>query len=236
MGIWETDLFEIFNTSFAQPMVDKSTSVCSRDTFNFSSYSVSNGAATYNWTITPTPQYISSLTAESPKVVLGNVGNYTVNLSLTDVNGVVNQSITNIVSIATDLCAMSTTLTQSATFTGTSSSNAKTVKPAPNFAASQNFTVSFWFKSASTASDAAIVSDKNWNSGGYNGWVFLLSSGKIWFNIGDDQGHRIDLYSQSGMNDNVWHHVAASVTRTGNAVLYVDGVNKASTSAAALLE
>lgn len=236
MGIWEADLFETSTTSFAQPIVDKATSTCSRDTFSFSSYSVENGAATYAWTITPTPQYISSSTAQSPKVVLGNTGNYTVNLSLTDANGTVSQAVTNMVSIPTDYCAITTTPTQTGTFTGVASSNAKSVKPAPNFGGSQDFTVSFWFKSATTSSDAAMVSDKNWNSGGYNGWVFSLSSGEIWFNIGDDQGHRIDLHSVTTYNDNVWHHAAASVTRTGNAVLYVDGVNKVSTSAAALLD
>ena len=236
MGIWEADLFETSTTSFAQPIVDKVQSLCSRDTFSFGSYSVENGAAAYVWTITPTPQYISSTTAQNPKVVLGNLGNYTVNLSLTDANGTVSQTITDMVSIPTDNCAITTTPTKTGTFTGTASSNAKSTKPAPNFGASQDFTVSFWFKSASTSSDAAMVTDKNWNSGGYNGWVFSLSSGEIWFNIGDDQGHRIDLHSVTTYNDNVWHHVSASVTRTGNAVLYVDGLSKASTSAAALLD
>jgi hypothetical protein len=84
------------------------------------------------------------------------------------------------------------------------------------------------------------VTDKNWDSGGYNGWVFSLSGGKVWFNIGDGSGHRIDLKSVIGFNDNAWHHAAASVSRstltgTGTAVLYVDGVNVASASATALL-
>ncbi len=125
--------------------------------------------------------------------------------------------------------------TQSATFTGSSTSNFKSVVPAPNFGTNQDFTVAFWVKSANTASDATIISDKNWDSGKNKGWVFAYSTNKIRFNIGDAT-NRIDLYSQTGLNDNQWHHIAASVTRTGTAVLYVDGVNKASTSAAALTD
>jgi Concanavalin A-like lectin/glucanases superfamily/PKD domain/Secretion system C-terminal sorting domain len=125
--------------------------------------------------------------------------------------------------------------TQAATFTGSSTSNFKSVVPAPNFGTSQNFTIAFWVKSANTASDATIISDKNWGTGLNKGWVFAYSTNKIRFNIGDAT-NRIDLYSQTGLNDNQWHHIAASVTRTGNAILYVDGVNKASTSATALTD
>jgi hypothetical protein len=244
MGIWENDFFESSTTSFAQPIVDKSEALCARDTFTFGSYSVQNGAATYNWTISPTPQYISSPTAQSPKVVFGAVGTYSATLSITDANGIVSKTVPNMVTIATDNCALSAIPTKTGTFSGTSTSNAKSVNPAPNFGATQDFTVSFWFKSSSATSDAAIVTDKNWDNSGYNGWVFSLSNGRIWFNIGDDEGHHIDIYSQNGLNNNAWHHVAASVSRTGNAVLYVDGIvndistgaNKSLTSAAALLD
>ncbi|MEY4933786.1 MAG: hypothetical protein RIS64_145 [Bacteroidota bacterium] len=132
-------------------------------------------------------------------------------------------------------CVAQSSPTQAATFANNSTSNFKSVVPAPNFGTNQDFTVAFWVKSANSASDATLITDKNWGSGKNKGWVFAYSTNKIWFNIGDAT-NRIDLYSQTGLNDNQWHHIAASVTRTGNAVLYVDGVNKHSSSATALTD
>ncbi|MBL7816310.1 MAG: T9SS type A sorting domain-containing protein [Saprospiraceae bacterium] len=232
-GIWETD-FAIASPPVAQPMVDKNTTDCGRTIFQFDDYSVAKSDATYSWSFSPTPQYVSSTTIRNPQVIFGGTGNYSVTLTVTDGNGTSTKSIPNMVTITTDNCALATTPTSTGTFTGSASSYAR-ASAAPNFGASQDFTIAFWLKTTTTSSDAAMATDKNWGSGGYNGWVFSMNSGRVWFNIGDDEGHRIDLYSQYGLNDGKWHHVAASVTRTGNAVLYVDGVNKASTSAAALL-
>lgn len=232
-GIWETD-FALNSPPVAQPMVDKNTTDCARTVFNFDDYSVAKSDATYAWSFSPTPQYVSSTTARNPQVVFGATGNYSVTLTVTDANGTSAKSIPNMVTINTDNCALATTPTSTGTFSGSTSSYARTAT-APNFGASQDFSVAFWFKTTTTSSDAAMVTDKNWGSGSYNGWVFAMNSGRVRFNIGDDEGHRVDLYTQYGLNDGKWHHVAASVSRTGNAVLYLDGVSKGSTSAAALL-
>jgi photosystem II stability/assembly factor-like uncharacterized protein len=136
-------------------------------------------------------------------------------------------------------CIAQASPTNAASLTGVATSNIQSVVNAPNFGTSQNFTISFWFKSASVATDAVIVSDKNWGSGANKGWVFALQNGILRFNIGDRDiptTHRIDITSVTALNDNKWHHVAASVTRGGNAILYIDGVNKASTSTAALVD
>jgi hypothetical protein len=234
-GIWEADFYEP-SVPIAQPTVSQVSAVCLRDTFYFDDFSALNHTgATWNWTFTPTPQYVSSTTVRNPKVVFGTLGSCSASLTVTNANGTSTKSVSNMASVTTDYCAAQTTPTTMADFTGAANSNFKTATEAPNFGASQDFSVSFWFKTSTTSSDAAMVTDKNWNSGSYNGWVFSMSSGKVWFNIGDDEGHRIDLKSATGFNDNAWHHAAASVSRTGNAVLYVDGVNLASASAAALL-
>ena len=232
-GIWESD-FGANSPPVAQPMVDKSTTDCGRTLFNFDDYSVAKSDATYTWSFSPTPQYVSSTTSRNPQVLFGATGNYSVTLTVTDGNGTSTKSISNMVTIPTDNCALATTPTSTGTFTGSASSYARTAI-APNFGISQDFSVGFWFKTTTTASDAAMVTDKNWGSGDYNGWVFAMNNGRVRFNIGDDETHRIDLYSQYGLNDGKWHHLAASVSRTGNAILYVDGLNKGSTSAAALL-
>lgn len=233
-GIWEADFFEN-SAPIAQPTVDKTTTDCAKNSFYFEDYSVADyNTASWLWSFSPTPQYVSSATVRNPQVIFGAVGNYNVTLTVTDANGTSSKTVTNMVTITTDNCALATTSTSTGTFTGSAASYART-SAAPNFGTSQDFSVGFWFKTTTAAADAVMVTDKNWGSGGYNGWVFAMNSGRVRFNIGDDEGHRIDHYSQYGLNDGKWHHAAASVSRTGNAVFYIDGVSKGSTSAAALL-
>jgi photosystem II stability/assembly factor-like uncharacterized protein len=233
-GIWETP-FAVPSPPVAQPMVDKTTSDCGRTAFLFDDYSVAKSDATYAWSFSPTPQYVSSPTARNPQVIFGAVGSYSATLTVTDANGTSTKTVPNMVSITTDNCAIQTTPTSSGTFAGTQTSYAR-ASAAPNFGTSQDFSVGFWFKSATTSGSAAMVTDKNFFNKGFNGWAFALNSGgRVQFNVADEEGHQINIYSTSGLNDNKWHHAAASVTRTGNAVLYVDGLSAGSTSAAALL-
>jgi photosystem II stability/assembly factor-like uncharacterized protein len=234
-GIWETD-FALNSPPVAQPMVDKNTTDCARTIFNFDDYSVAKSDATYSWSFSPTPQYVSSTTVRNPQVVFGATGNYSVTLTVTDANGTSTKSVPNMVTITTDNCALATTPTSTVKFIGSAGSYARATA-APNFGASQDFTVAFWFKTTTTSSNGTMVTDKNGRNGVYDGWVFAMNSGRVRFNIGDgeDAGHRVDLYSQYGLNDGQWHHVAASVSRTGNAVLYIDGESKSSTSATDLL-
>jgi photosystem II stability/assembly factor-like uncharacterized protein len=132
-------------------------------------------------------------------------------------------------------CLPNTIPSQAVSFTGVGTSNAVSTAAAPNWGTTQPFTIALWFKSNSTASYATLISDKDWDLGRNKGWVIDLESGKIRFNIGDGTD-RIDLFSQSGLNDNNWHHVAVSFTRvsgtTASVVLYIDGVNKAATAGA----
>ncbi len=56
-----------------------------------------------------------------------------------------------------------------------------------------------------------------------NALIFMLSNGttRLW----------LSSNSNLGLNDNQWHTVAVSLTRSGNAIFYVDGVNVGSKSA-----
>jgi hypothetical protein len=79
-------------------MVDNATPTCSRDTLQLDSYSAVNGSATYQWFITPTPQWISNVNIRNPKVVLGTTtGQYSATLTITDDNGVTGRTITNFI-------------------------------------------------------------------------------------------------------------------------------------------
>ncbi|MFZ4543085.1 MAG: LamG-like jellyroll fold domain-containing protein [Saprospiraceae bacterium] len=95
-SVWETPLYEIEQPQ-AQPMVDKFTSTCTKDTFYFADYSAHYGNATFSWQFSPAPQYVSSSSAENPKVVFGSAGNYSVTLTVTDVNGTSSKSIPNMI-------------------------------------------------------------------------------------------------------------------------------------------
>jgi hypothetical protein len=109
-SVWESPLYEI-GQPHAQPMVDKFTSNCSRDTFYFADYSAHYGTATFSWVITPTPQYISSTTAENPKVVFGASGDYTVALTVTDSKGSSTKTVTNMVKLTPNTdCNVSTVI------------------------------------------------------------------------------------------------------------------------------
>ncbi|MCF6177035.1 MAG: LamG domain-containing protein [Victivallaceae bacterium] len=68
--------------------------------------------------------------------------------------------------------------------------------------------------------------------GGY-ALIYYSTTGTLIFPVSDGNGTRPWLTSNSNLdlNDNQWHTVAVSLTRSGNAVFYVDGVNVGSTSA-----
>ncbi len=105
---------------------------------------------------------------------------------------------------------------------------------APQFGAAQDFSVSVWFKTSSTTTDGAIFSNKDWDSGLNPGWIFALTSGKIWWNVGDGS-NRIDQKPTTPvLNDGKWHHFAATCDRNGLSTIYVDGKFIQSNSMAAV--
>lgn len=90
-GVWEAPLFESFNV-IAQPITSDLTPRCARDTVYFDDYSVVNhSGATWNWSFSPAPAYVSSTTDRNPKVVFGTVGTYTATMTL---NGSYTKSLT----------------------------------------------------------------------------------------------------------------------------------------------
>lgn len=95
-----------------------------------------------------------------------------------------------------------------------------------NFGSSTDFTVALWIKTTGWSSDPAIISNKNWNSGLFTGWVIACGSGtSSWqWNYCGASGGKVD-YDPSGpaINDNVWHHLCVTHDRDGAATFYVDG-------------
>ena len=114
-----------------------------------------------------------------------------------------------------------------------------------NFGTDTDFTVSVWVNNlggftdnralGGSASDPAIASNKDWNSGGNIGWVIAAGPDGRWqWNIGDG-GARRDYDGPAGqINDGAWHHLLVSHDRDNVARLYYDGAEVASRGISAI--
>ena len=79
-------------------------------------------------------------------------------------------------------------------------------------------------------------SNKDWNSGGNQGFVVATAGdGHLQWNIADSTRTRKDYDGPGGLfNDGNWHHVVVTFKRDGDGVTYVDGAAVNATSVAGL--
>ncbi len=228
-GAYQTDLFDNA-PPVAKISVDKLESACVRDTFHFKDLSyVDHNSVIWDWSFPGATPATSN--EENPKVVYDTPGTYSVSLNITNAYGTDSQTLTDFITV-TNECQVDSIPGQ-ALLISNSGSDLAQASAAPDFGSTQDFSVSFWIKTTTNAGDAAIVTDKNWYSGYNKGWVFSMTSGLVWLNVGDGS-ERIDLYSTSYLNDGEWHYVAGSFDRDGIATLYIDGIAEASDNMSAL--
>ena len=92
-----------------------------------------------------------------------------------------------------------------------------------NFVPTNTFSFSFWFKK-NGGSDTYAIS-KFSGSIGYN--IQVLNTGVIQFWFAQDFTNRMEVESStSGLDDNIWHHIAVTYDGSGNASgvsIYIDG-------------
>ena len=55
--------------------------------------------------------------------------------------------------------------------------------------------------------------------GSNDGWRFIIAGGPFWFSVGS-----ADVKSSLTPVNNTWYHVAATLDRTGNGQIYIDGL------------
>ncbi len=117
-----------------------------------------------------------------------------------------------------------------------SSFNYVTVGGSPIDLSTTDFSVAFWTKIGKWEGDPAFIANKNWNSGGNQGFVVATAGdGRIQWNIADQNKTRKDYDSSGGkFNDGGWHHIVVTFTRAGSAVTYFDGVELNSTAISGL--
>jgi len=104
-----------------------------------------------------------------------------------------------------------------------------------DFAAADNFSVDFWFRHATIATNPDYAITKaDTTTGGYK--IYMDASGDMCFDIDDDATWTPDdsaCTSAIDYDNDAWHHVAAVKTGTTKIELFVDGVSIASDSAIA---
>ncbi len=87
---------------------------------------------------------------------------------------------------------------------------------------SNNFTISFWFKSSATG-NIKIVSKYN-NGGVYQGFNLFLNNGLITSSIKDTVATVIYSVSVTQYNDNKWYNAIVVFNRSSNMSLYVNDI------------
>jgi photosystem II stability/assembly factor-like uncharacterized protein len=210
-GIWESP----FNTANAatvhvQPTVDKLATSCARDTFYFDDYSVAQGAAAYNWTFSPAPQYVSSTTNRSPKVYFGASGTYTAALT---VNGVA--ATTPLTITVGNACNVDTIPGNTLSLDGTAYTYAVQEK-AMNLN-SNTVTISAWIKRNGTQEDVAgiFMCRGTTTTAGLN----IRANNQLMYHWNDT---RYSINTGLVVPDNTWTHVALVATPT-NVKIYMNG-------------
>ena len=97
-----------------------------------------------------------------------------------------------------------------------------------NFGDATDFSVALWVNTTGWQDDAAIISNKDWNSGGNTGWVIAGQgggSGSWQWNWNVSGGSRAD-YDPPGptLSDGEWNYICVTHDRDGMAKFYFDGV------------
>ena len=119
---------------------------------------------------------------------------------------------------------------QALTFKGVTGNYVRVTDPssgALDFPADQNFTYTMWFKRASGTASVFLLS-KGSTGTADTGYSFVLSGGKTLLGELSKPGEAARLtVAGSTINDNNWHHLVVAHNRTGNMVIYLDGIQNA---------
>ena len=102
--------------------------------------------------------------------------------------------------------------------------------PSLHFTATDSFTVEVWIKTNQVMTGNKVFIGKHLNSGEAYWWFGGTGSdGTVEFEFLDSDGVGAHLSTATSVNDDVWHHLAAVVSRGSNTVtVYIDGVSKVS--------
>ena len=214
-GIWARDMKDTLFSPIAQPITYTDSIFCTRDTTQFDCYSMlQHTGASWDWTITPSPLFISDSTIRNPRVLFGDTGSYTVSLKVTNAQGDTNtKTIQNMVYVSNGCNPDTVPGMALSCLTNTSYTNI------PNLGISQvdSFTISAWIKPSTIQNSYAGIVMNDGTSAGINfrannELAYHWPGGAWWWSSG--------LYADT----NEWAHVAMVVTPS-SVTLYLNGVS-----------
>ncbi len=115
-------------------------------------------------------------------------------------------------------------LNKAYTFNGSS----QYVSTANSYTNPTNFTVSIWFKTATTSGGKLIGFGnlQTGSSGSYDRHIYMNNAGQVYFAV--YPGSTVTVSSPLSYNDNNWHLATATLSSTAGMVLYIDGSQVAS--------
>ncbi|MCB0652024.1 MAG: T9SS type A sorting domain-containing protein [Saprospiraceae bacterium] len=209
-GLWESDFYEP-SSLVAQPMVDKAEGFCTRDTFYFEDYSIRRAGASWTWSFSPAPLWVSSTTVRNPKVVFGAVGSFTVTMTVTNAGGGSDaKTVTNMVTITAECDA------DKVPGNAMQCSNDGDYANVPNMNLTTNtITFTAWVKPNGIQPDYSGIVMNDGTTAGMNfregKLAYHWPNGAWWWNSG------------LVVPDNEWSYVALVATPSG-ITLYVNGV------------
>ena len=215
-GVWARDMADTLFTPVAQPMTYNDTIFCQGDTVQFDCYSIlKHSGASWNWSFSPAPQYISSTSARNPKVVFGSEDSYDVTLTVTDRQGNTDsKTISNMVTVL-QKCEPDTIAGNTLSLDGDESTY---VRMAPLELTTNTLTISAWIKQDGYLDIGGIVHHRksNISSMGLSVWQNKLMAS--WNSAGG-----FTFQSNHEILEDKWIHVAMVVT-PDSITIYMNGV------------
>jgi photosystem II stability/assembly factor-like uncharacterized protein len=101
-GVWESPLQEPVFEPIITPWVERPHFNCMLDTLRFDDHSILNHeGATWHWSISPAPAYLSNPDIRNPEVVLGSPGSYDVTLTIMQNGQTYSRTVAAMVSTTT---------------------------------------------------------------------------------------------------------------------------------------
>ena len=93
------------------------------------------------------------------------------------------------------------------------------------FGALTDFSVSFWVRYSNPSGEFPLVANKNWTSANSQGWgIAAGGDGRLRWNLAGPAGAAKSYDGTPGtLTNGIWHHIAITFQRTGNATTYLDG-------------
>ena len=210
-SVYETSLVES-SIPEARPSVDKTYSACTRDTFYFSDYSsLSEVNASWTWSF-PGASYVSSYSSRQPHVIYGNPGMYDVSLTVSDINGSDQKTITDMISVD-NICTADSV-----------PGNTMTCKNSGDYATNDmnlntvNFTATAWIKPSAIHPEFAGIFISGGSQAGFNFKTnnrlgYHWPGGQWWWT----SNHTVPI--------DEWSYVAMVASPTGM-TLYLNGIGE----------